>query len=153
MVGLSLALSDSLDKFSNFNLGFVVRLQDVINLLIAIMRDTCQFFAQVHHTVERALKGRFVGAVLVRDVGGLVGALLKCIPDGVGGHPLLPSQACCNGLLQCVMKLGEVCLDRSTISNSMVKRGHRRDTHPLRANQQRRPFTGWIIGHSHLHTR
>ena len=55
LVGLSLALSDSLDDFSNFNLGFVIRFQNIVNLLIAVFGDTCQFIAKLHHAVERAL--------------------------------------------------------------------------------------------------
>ena len=107
----------------------------IVDLLIAVVGDIGQFVAKVLHAVEGVLKGIFVDAVLFCDLGGLVGALTKRIPDGVRGDSLLPDEGSCDGVLQRVVKLRKIRLDRTAISNSIIKSGHRYDTHPLRANQ------------------
>jgi hypothetical protein len=103
------------------------------------------------HAVEGILQRLFVRSVFFRDLSGLVGAFTKRIPDSIGGLALLPSQGCRDGLLQCVVKLREVRLNCSAISNGIIESGHRCNADPLRTNQQHRPLTGRIIGNSHLH--
>jgi hypothetical protein len=99
--------------------------------------------------VERALQGRFIGPVLFCDLRGLLGALLKCVADSVGGLALLPGEGGGYGLLQRVVKLREVRLGRLAISNGTLENSHRCATHPLRANEEHRPFTWRIINHLH----
>ena len=74
--------------------------------------------------------------VFLGDLSSLLGTLTKRVPDGVGSDSLLPGESRRDGVLQRVMKLSEVRLDRSAITNSIIKCGHRCDTHPLRANQE-----------------
>ena len=124
LVGLSLTVGDILSDFSDLNLGFVVGFQFIVNFLVALIGDLSQFFAKVSDAVERPLQSLFIGAVLFGDLGSLVGALTKCVSDSVGGLTLLPSQVCRDGLLQCVVKLREVRLDRSAVSNGIIESGH-----------------------------
>ena len=136
LVGLTLMFGDNLGDSGDFSSQLVVRFQNIIDLLITVFGDSSQFFAKVLHAIEGVLKGLFVGAVFLSDLGSLLGALTKRVSDGIGCDSLLPGESRRNGVLQRLMKLSEVRLDRSAITNSSVKRGHRCDTHPLRANQQ-----------------
>jgi hypothetical protein len=99
LVGLSLTVGDILSDFSDFNLGFVVGFQFIVNFLVAVIGDLSQFFAKVSDAVERPLQSLFIGAVLFCDLSRLVGALTKCVPDSVGGFPLLSREGCRDRLL------------------------------------------------------
>jgi hypothetical protein len=151
LVGLPLMVSDDLGDFTDLDRELVFRLQFIIDLFIAIVGYAGEFVAKLLHAVEGILQCFFVGTVFFRDLSGLVGAFTKRIPDSVGGLALLPSQGCRDGLLQCVVKLREIRLNCSAISNGIIESGHRCDADPLRANQQCRPLTGRIIRHRHVH--
>jgi hypothetical protein len=99
LIGLTLTFGYNVGDFGGFNIDLVVRLQNIVDLLIAVFGDIGQFVAKVLHAVEGVLKGIFIGAVLFCDLGGLVGALTKRIPDGVGGNSLLPDEGCRDGVL------------------------------------------------------
>ena len=66
------------------------------------------------------MKGLFVRAVLLGDLRGLVGTLAKCVSDCVGSDSLLPGKSGRDGVLQSVMELSEVRLDRSAISKALL---------------------------------
>jgi hypothetical protein len=55
LVGLSLAVGDNLSDFTDFNLRFVMGFQFIVDLLIAVVGDTGQFFAKLCHAVEGTL--------------------------------------------------------------------------------------------------
>jgi hypothetical protein len=55
LVRLSLAVGDNLGDLSDFDLGFVIGFQNIVDLLIAVFGDTRQFIAKLYHAVESAL--------------------------------------------------------------------------------------------------
>jgi hypothetical protein len=153
LVGIPLAVGDNLGNVGDFGLEPFFGPQNFIDVFIASSGIPGQFAAKFYHAVVGGLQGCFVGAVLFCDLTSLIRALTKRLSNGFGRHSLLPREGSRGGALQRVMKLREVRLDRSAISESAIDSGYRCYTHPLRANEQWRPFTGRIIRRSHLHNR
>jgi hypothetical protein len=107
----------------------------MLDLFIAFFCNASQLLAKSDHAVVSSLKSIFVHAVLFNDLEGLLRALPKSSPDGLGGNPLLPGQGSCHSGLQRVVKTSEVSYDRSPISKSIIKGDYRLRTRPYMTNQ------------------
>jgi hypothetical protein len=153
LIGFALTVGDHFGNPCDLRLEIRVGVLGVVDLFIPLFSDTGQEVAKCNHAVVGVLKGLRVGFILFRDLESLVCALTKCIPDGVGRRPLLRDKGTAKGALERFVKIREVRFGRSAISKSIGENRQCRSAHPLRTNQQRRPFTGRVIGHSHLHSR
>jgi hypothetical protein len=150
LAGFALVSGDCFGNLCHFGRGIGFRALYIIDFFISSFGDVRKEIAKYHYIVMGLLQGFRVGLVLFGDIESLVRALAKRVPDGVGGLALLLDEGGLNGFLQSVVEISEMSDDCSTVSNCLVKNRDCGPAYPLEPNQELRPFTGRVIGDSHL---